>query len=156
MSDNKTIYMIVADGSDEFQTAMRYASLSAKAAGAGVLVLRILGAVGFRQWGNIEERMKLEQRQQAEQLMAGVEQTIKDVSGIQAEIVIREGQKVEQVLAVLENRPRVKKLILAASTNPAGPGPLIEHFAGKGMEQLNAPLTIIPGHLSDDALDALL
>ena len=44
-------------------------------------------------------------------------------------------------------------LVLAASTSKDGPGPLVSTFAGSPDHAI--PVTIVPGGLTDDAIDAL-
>lgn len=136
--------------------AMRYAGLAAKANGAGIAVLHVLEEMEFQHWGDIEERMKAEQRAEAEKFLQGVQDEILGVSGIHAKVIIEEGKKSDAVLKAIANDPNITKLILAGSTNSDGPGPLIEYFAGKGIEQLQVPLTIVPGHLSPVKIETLV
>ena len=45
--------------------------------------------------------------------------------------------------------------MLAAGTGPEGPGPLITHLTGKLAGRLRVPITIVPGSLTDEQIDAL-
>jgi hypothetical protein len=45
--------------------------------------------------------------------------------------------------------------VLAAGTGAEGPGPLISALAGRAIDRLRVPLTIVPGHLTDRLIDAL-
>ncbi len=156
MSDRDRTYLILADGSEEFMAAAHYAALAAKKVGAGIVVLHVMEEPDFQHWGGIEERMRQEQHEQAQRFLLEVQQEIFDLSGIRPQVVIEEGKKAEQVVKAIENYPSINKLILAASTNPSGPGPLIEYFAGKGMDELRITLTIVPGHLSAESIAKLL
>jgi hypothetical protein len=46
-------------------------------------------------------------------------------------------------------------LVLAAGTGPEGPGPLVSGVSGKLANKLRIPVTIVPGHLSDEEIDFL-
>jgi hypothetical protein len=45
--------------------------------------------------------------------------------------------------------------VLAAGTGPEGPGPLVSYLAGKQVARLRIPITIIPGGLTLEQVDAL-
>ncbi len=46
-------------------------------------------------------------------------------------------------------------LVLAAGTGAEGPGPLVSYLTGKPAARLRIPITIVPGGLSIDQVDAL-
>ena len=46
-------------------------------------------------------------------------------------------------------------LVLAAGISKEGPGPLVSSLAGAGAGAFPIPITIVPGHLKDEDLDAL-
>ena len=156
MPKRKKTYLILADDSDEFAVAMHYAAISGKIKKANVAVLRVLAETDFQHWGGIEERMKAEQLEEAEADMSVVADQIEALHGDRPQILIEEGLKAEVVIRVLESDPIITKLILAGSVNPSGPGPLIEYFAGKGIEELDVPLVIVPGHLSEAQIEELI
>jgi hypothetical protein len=54
----------------------------------------------------------------------------------------------------LKRRPEIAALVLGAPADD-GPGPLVEHFAGADAGKMSCPVMIIPGSLSDEALDRL-
>jgi hypothetical protein len=58
------------------------------------------------------------------------------------------------VRELLETRPDVAALVLGASAEN-GPGPLVAHFAGADAGKMRCPVMIIPGSLSDEAIDRL-
>ena len=66
-----------------------------------------------------------------------------------------EDEVVFAALKLIEEEPSISILVLAAGTGPEGPGPLISYLAGKPAARLRIPITIIPGGLSLDEVDAL-
>jgi hypothetical protein len=70
-------------------------------------------------------------------------------------LYIREGNRLDALLDLLDEEPTISILVLAASTGKGGPGPLISALAGKLNKRLHIPLTIVPGDLKDEEIDAL-
>jgi len=68
--------------------------------------------------------------------------------------VIREGDKAQEVLNLIEGDEDIAALVLAAATSKEGPGPLVSSLA-KNAGDFPIPVAIVPGHLSDEQLDAL-
>jgi hypothetical protein len=68
-------------------------------------------------------------------------------------LLIREGNTRDELLALLEEDPRLSILVLAAATGSGGPGPLISALSGRYAAKLAVPMTIVPGDMSDEALD---
>ena len=70
-------------------------------------------------------------------------------------LYIRQGSRRDELLKLLAEEPSISILVLAASAGPGGPGPLISALTGKYNKQLRIPLTIVPGTLSEQEIDAL-
>ena len=68
--------------------------------------------------------------------------------------MIREGDPTEQILDVIDQDADIAMLVLAANPGPEGPGPLITMMAGAA-GSFPIPVTIVPGDLSDEEIDAL-
>ena len=68
--------------------------------------------------------------------------------------VIREGEKTQELLNLIEDDEDIAILVLAAATGKEGPGrwsPVSRKNAG----DFPIPVAIVPGHLSDEDLDAM-
>jgi nucleotide-binding universal stress UspA family protein len=77
-----------------------------------------------------------------------------NVVGITPERVIREGEKAQQILELIDEDEDIAILVLAAGTGKEGPGPLVANLA-KSAGTFPIPVAIVPGDLSDEDLDAL-
>jgi nucleotide-binding universal stress UspA family protein len=146
MTTNR-IYLIVADDSEEFNNALRYACKAAVANRTHIGVLYVIPDGDFVSWGNLEERMKQDRRVEAEKLLQKIADKIKTTCGLQATLYIGEGNAPDAVIKTVNENPDITNLFLGGSTKAGGPGPLIAHFAGKGISKLPVPLTIIPDHI---------
>jgi nucleotide-binding universal stress UspA family protein len=76
------------------------------------------------------------------------------ITGVMPQRVIREGDKAQEVLNLIEDDEDIAALVLAAATSKEGPGPLVSRLA-KNAGDFPIPVAIVPGHLSDEELDAL-
>lgn len=142
------VYLVVADDTAEFYIALKYAAKMAHANGCHVGVLRILEPQDFQHWGNIEERMRAEQHEEAEAVFADVKSRLEKYEDITVDFYTEEGGRMETLARVIENNSNITMLILGGGEHGGGPGPLVSHFTGKGMAKLNVPVLIVPEHLN--------
>lgn len=145
------VYLTVADETQEFFVALEYAGRMAKANKCHVGVLHVIESQGFQHWGNIEERIRKDQREAAERMLNEASFKLEE-SGIScASFYLEEGGRMETLARVIEEDPNITMLILGGGTNSAGPGPLVSYFTGKGMARLRVPVMIVPDHLGQNA-----
>ena len=79
---------------------------------------------------------------------------MRQLIGIDPEVVIRQGKTTEEIHAVIEEDQDIAILVLAAGSAKDGPGPLVTSIAGRGAA-FPIPVTVIPDALTDDEIDAL-
>jgi nucleotide-binding universal stress UspA family protein len=135
--------------------ALHYAARRARNSGGRVALLHVIPPGELQQWGAIEELMKQEQREEAEQLLQKLAKEVVDISGTMPTLYIREGQASEQLMKLIQEEPSISILVLAAGTGRGGPGPLINYVVGQMSGSLRIPVTVVPGSLSDTQLDAI-
>ena len=143
------------DDSPELTVAMRYACRRAKRTGGRVALLYVMDPPEPQQWGAVSDLMREEARHQAEELTARYADQVLTMTGQRAIVHIREGQRRDQLLALLGEDPSISVLVLASGTGAAGPGPLVSALAGRYIGQVKVALTIIPGGLSEQQVDAI-
>jgi len=71
------------------------------------------------------------------------------------EFAIREGRKQDEVIALLEGEPEIRLLVLGASAEKEGPGPLVSALAGLMSANMKVPVTVVPGNLSIEQIDEI-
>jgi nucleotide-binding universal stress UspA family protein len=79
---------------------------------------------------------------------------MRDRQGIDPELVIREGEPIQEILAQVKDDPEIGVLVLGAGTDKKGPGPLVTQLT-KNAGSLPIPMTIVPGDLSKERLEAI-
>jgi nucleotide-binding universal stress UspA family protein len=154
-SGHKAKYLIVIDDSAECDRAIYYAARRAARNSAGVIMLRVIGTEDRnQQWLGVADIMRAEAHEEANAALDRASGRANGVAGITAERAIREGDTTEAILKLIEEDEDIAVLVLAAGTATEGPGPLVSNI-GKTAGQFPIPVTIVPGHLSDEDIDAL-
>jgi hypothetical protein len=99
--------------------------------------------------------MRAEAEEEARKTLFRFVDRARQVAGIDPEIVIREGARAEQIHALIQEDTDIAILVLAAATGKEGPGPLVTTLAGRTGADFPVPITIVPGALTDQEIDAL-
>src|SRR5438132_4167904 len=150
----KRTYLVVIDDSAEARVALRSADRRAAKTTGRAGVLEIAERQGFVQFGGVQATIKEEQRLRIEGVVSSAVGEILDESGVEANIVVRQGEPVKAVREYVGDREEVHALVLGAA--PSGhPGPLVDHFTNTDAGKLPCPVMIIPGSLSDERLEQL-
>ncbi len=141
-------YLVVADDSDEFRTALHYACIHARHNRARLGILHIIDDQDFQHWGAVEDRMKKELREQSEKYLWTIAKTANDINGTIPSLYIADGEPGEALLKVIDGDTHIAKLILGGKTG-SSPGPLVSFCIGKGLDRLRVPVVVVPAHLKE-------
>ena len=153
-AEAKRTYLVVVDDSAESRVALRFAARRALKTDGKIEVLGIVEPQDFVQFGGVQSAIEEEQRLRIEGVVSSAVGEILDQSGLEANVIIRQGEAVRTVRDYLEGRDEVAALVLGAA--PSGnPGPLVANFTGNDAGLLPCPVMIIPGSLADERLEAL-
>lgn len=157
MDSNKAprIFLVVVDESPEMPVALYYASRRAQRTGGRVALLRVIPPHEGHGLASVEALMREEAQQEAQQLLQRLAKTVVDEIGKLPVIYVREGSARDELMDLVANDPSISILVLAAGTGPEGPGPLISFLASKGLAKLRIPVTIVPGSLTHEQIDAI-
>lgn len=154
--ESQRIFLVVVDESPELKVALRYACLRARKSGGRVALLTVMEPTEAQSWLAVENLMREERRSETEQKMQKLAREVNGLTGGTLPILyIREGDRRDELMALIQEEPRISILVLAASTGAEGPGPLITYFTGRGVGRLRIPVTVVPGGLSNEQLEAI-
>ncbi|HYZ33997.1 MAG TPA: universal stress protein, partial [Crenalkalicoccus sp.] len=124
------VFLVVVDDSPEREVALKFACLRARKSGGRVALLRVVEPEGLVEWAGVGAMLEEERRQEAETLLSGLAAQVKEMTGGVPMLLIREGEPREELLALIEEDPRISILVLAAAPGGHGPGPLITALTG--------------------------
>jgi len=154
-SADPRVFLVVVDETEELQIAVHYAARRAAHTGGRVALLYVIEPSELQHWVAIENLAREERREEAEQLLQRLCEEVLPIARSMPIVYIREGSRREELLALINEEPSISILVLAAGTGPEGPGPLISHLTGKPAARLRIPITIVPGSLTMEQLDAV-
>ena len=147
------VFLVVVDDSEEREVALKYACLRARNGGGRVALLRVIEPAPMIEWAGVGVLMAEERREEAEKLLSGLGAQVQEITGGLPILLIREGEPRDELLALLEEDPRLSILVLASAAGSGGPGPLISALTGRYATRVRVPMTIVPGGLDDKELD---
>ena len=147
------VFLVVVEDSAEQAVALRYACLRARKGGGRVALFRVLEPVELVEWAGVGVMMQEERRAEAERLLAGLASHVSEITGGMPMLIIREGEAREELLALIEEDPRISILVLAMATGSGGPGPLISALTGRHASRLKIPMALVPGGMTEQELD---
>ena len=148
-------FLVVIDDTPECDRAVVYGARRAKHTHGGLVMLYVIAPGDFQHWLGVENIMRAEAQQAAEEALSKYAERAMETSGIASETIIREGNRSEVILDLIEDDEDIAILVLGASVDSEGPGPLVSSIAGSGSATFPIPVTIVPGTLSDDDIAAL-
>ncbi len=149
------VFLVVVDETAEHRLAVHYAARRAAHTGGRLALLYVVEPVEVQHWISVQELAREERREAAEQLMQKLCDEVLPIAGTVPVVYIREGRPQDELLALIDEEPSISILVLAAGTSQAGPGPLVSHLTGKAAARLRIPITIVPGGLTLEQIDAL-
>ena len=147
-------FLVVLDDSRECLNAMRFAAMRAAHTGGGVAILSIIPPDEFNHWIGVGNVMREEARERIHAHFEVFAKWMRDKQGIDPELVIREGQPMDEIMAQVLEDPEIGVLVLGAGTDKKGPGPLVTQLR-RTAGNLPIPVTIVPGDLSKEKLEAI-
>ena len=106
-----------------------------------------------QQWLGVADIMKAEALEAANASLDKFAARAKQIARVKPDRVIREGVTAEEIVKLIEEDADIGILVLAAGTGKEGPGPLVSGL-GKTAGTFPIPVAIVPGHLSDEDIDA--
>ena len=150
----KRTYLVVIDDSAEARVALRFAARRAAKTNGRIEVLGIVEPQDFVQFGGVQAAIEEEQRLRIEGIVSSAVGEILDESGVEANIIVQQGEPVKTLRDYVAGRDEVAALVLGAA--PSGsPGPLVANFCGNDAGKLPCPVMLIPGSLSEERLEQL-
>ena len=152
---SQRVFLVVIDDSEEMPVALRFACRRAEATGGRVALFYVIEPGEFGHWMAVEDLMERERRFEADEVLKKYADQVTAVTAAQPILYVREGPRRDALLKLLSEVPSISILVLASGTDPGDPGPLISALTGKFRRRLKVPLTIVPGNLSNEEVDAL-
>lgn len=138
----RDVYLLVADNTTEFESALRYVALIAARNKCRAAILYVIEDDGYLHWRFIEKRIQTDKRIDAEKKLWDMAQRFYKMSGLPVSFYVKEGRTRQEVAKILNEDSSIRALVLGAGA--ASSNPLISYFTGKGLSDLCVPLLMVP------------
>lgn len=148
-------FLVVVDEAPETDRALYFAARRAARIGATVTLLATFAPGEFQHWFGVGDVAREEAEAEAEAELARFSARAREIAGVEAETVVREGDRAAELNALIAEDEDIALLVLAARAGPKGPGPLVASIAGEKSGAFPVPIAIVPGQLSDAEIDRL-
>ena len=151
----KRTYLVVIDDSAEARVALRFAARRAAKTNGRIEVLGIVEPQDFVQFGGVQAAIEEEQRLRIEGVVSSAVGEILDESGVEANIIVRQGEPVKAVREYIGEREEVARAGARRGAERTTRDRWSTNFTGTDAGRLPCPVMIIPGSLSDERLEQL-
>lgn len=149
------VFLVVVDDSEEMHQALQFACGRADAIGGKVALLYCIAPSEFEYWAGVGELMRAEARETAEKKMSIHAQYVQDLINRTPILYVREGDMRDELIALINEEQNISLLVLGANTDSDTAGPLITFMMARGASRCRVPITVVPGNLTDEQIDAL-
>ena len=150
------LFLVVADDSKELHQALYYAARRAATAGGEVALFRCIEPIEGQLWGGVTEIMEAEAEQASKDLLLKLSEYCEKLGAPKPRTFVKKGILHEELFNLIDKEKSIRVLVLGVSTEHGNPGPLINYVINKGSNECRVPITIVPGNLTDEQIDALV
>jgi hypothetical protein len=106
------------------------------------------------EWASVGNLIEQEETSEGKKISRLWSTVVEEKFKIKPQIIIKMGDKVDEIIKFLKEDKSIRFLVLASSID-SDPGPIIKSLSKK-MNDLSVPLVIIPGLISEKEIDNLI
>jgi len=159
LEGHKRKFLVVVDETPECESALAFAASRAERTKGHLALLYVVQPEGEgMHWLGVEEVAREEGLNKAKAVfrLFGRKLRAMGFEALEPEEIVREGDKADEITTLIEEDQDIGVLVLGASKDPSGPGPLVSSLAGGKLAGVfPVPITVVPGHLSIEEILAL-
>ena len=151
-------FLVVVDETPEVETALYYAASRMQRSSGSLVLLYVIVPQEFQHWINVRQHQIEEETAKAKALFRLMRRKLNNAGyeNVACEELIREGSSGEEIRKLIDEDEDIAVLVLGASAEASGPGPLVSSLAaGSAMGSFPIPITIVPGTLALEEVRSL-
>lgn len=157
-SGHRRKFLLVVDESQEVESALYYAASRVQHSSGSLVMLYVIEPGEYQHWAGVRQVQLEEETTKAKALFRLFRRKLNlaGFEGIDVEDVIREGKTAEELVKIISDDEDIAILVLGASLDAKGPGPLVSSLAvGGSAGGFPVPITVVPGKLSLEDIKSL-
>ena len=152
----KKKFLVVIDDSKELKNAIHFAAQRAKNTNGALSMLYVVDHAINAQWSKVEHLIEQEETSEAKKICRNWAQLIKDQFNIDTEIILKLGNKKDEILKLLKEDENIRFLVLATSGDGENPGPIIKSLLSSKMRDLSIPIVLVPGSMDEKDINLIV
>jgi len=152
----KKKFLVVIDDSKELKNAIHFAAQRAKNTDGALSMLYVVDHAINAQWSKVEHLIEQEETSEAKKICRKWAQLIKDQFSIDTEIILKLGNKKDEILKLLKEDKNIRFLVLATSGDGENPGPIIKSLLSSKMRDLSIPIVLVPGSMEEKDINLIV
>ena len=151
---SKRNLLVIVDGTDEMEVSLQYACIRTKKTNGHLILASFIKPIDVLTTKSVGDIMKNEAREEAETMLHKASGYVKEETGITPTLHVREGEQIEELIKLIQEEKNISELILAASMDEKGPGPIISSIiTARNYSRLNIPIIIVPGNFLKEKIN---
>ncbi len=147
-------FLVLLDDSRECLNAMRFAAMRAAKSQGAVVILSVIPAEEIQHGFGVAEVMRAEARERIEAHFEVFAKWMRTRPGVEPELVIREGDTAEELLAQVTLDGEIGVVVIGLSSDKASTNPVLSRLL-RDPTSLPCAITLVPGDMSKERLDAI-
>ncbi|WP_410218223.1 universal stress protein [Paracoccus sp. (in: a-proteobacteria)] len=147
-------FLVLLDDSRECLNAMRFAAMRAAKSQGAVVILSVISPDDIQHGFGVADVMRAEARERIEAHYEVFAKWMRSRPGVEPELVIREGDPAEELLAQISEDGEIGIVVLGLASDKSGQNPILTRFL-RDPSVLPCPITLVPGDLSKERLEAI-
>lgn len=148
-------FLVLLDDSRECLNAMRFAAMrAAKSQGAAVVILSVIPAEEIQHGFGVADVMRAEARERIEAHFEVFAKWMRSRPGVEPELVIREGDTAEELLAQITEDGEIGVVVLGLPSDKSSTNPVLTRLM-RDPTALPCAISLVPGDLSKERLEAI-
>tara|TARA_B100000609_G_C17157463_1_gene404263 strand:+ start:413 stop:874 length:462 start_codon:yes stop_codon:yes gene_type:complete len=152
----KKKFLVVIDNSKELENAIQFAAQRAKNTNGTLAMLYVVDRAINAQWSKVEHLIEQEETSEAKKICRNWAQLIKEKFDIETEIILKLGNKKDEILKLLKEDKNIRFLVLATSGDGENPGPVIKSLLSSKMRDLSIPIVLVPGSMDEKDINLIV
>ncbi len=152
----KKKFLVVIDNSKELENAIQFAAQRAKNTNGNLAMLYVVDHAINAEWSKVENLIEQEETSEAKKICRNWAQLIKEKFDIDSEIILKLGNKKDEILKLLKDDKNIRFLVLATSRDGENPGPVIKSLLSSKMKDLSIPIVLVPGSMDEKDINLIV
>lgn len=126
-SGHRRKFLLIVDDTAEVESALYFAASRIEHSGGIIVMCYVIQPQAFQHWMGVRQVQLEEESTTARALFRLFRRKLNlaGFEGVETEEIIREGTTAEEILKLIEDDDDIALLVLGASVDSKGPGPLV-------------------------------